>query len=128
MTASENAVMFIEIRRETLIKAKRIALRSGKWFKLSPIERLLITLSIKTLKKIRSRILKSIILKILEKISPNFVFKLKVIQIGLEIVKKRIEQATMLGYRRVEELATDINYIMYLGHSYMNTPSIYRAL
>jgi len=123
-----NIVMLVEIRRETLIKAKRIALRSGKWFRLNPIERLLITLSIKTLKKVRSEVLKSIILKILEKISPNLTFKLKIIQIGLEIVKKRIEQAIILGYRRVEELATDINYIMYLGHSYMNMPSIYRTL
>jgi len=123
-----NIVMLVEIRRETLIKAKRIALRSGKWFRLNPMERLLITLSIKTLKKVRSEVLKSIILKILEKISPNLTFKLKIIQIGLEIVKKRIEQAIILGYRRVEELATDINYIMYLGHSYMNMPSIYRTL
>jgi len=123
-----NIVMLVEIRRETLIKAKRIALRSGKWFRLNPIERLLITLSIKTLKKVRSEVLKSIILKILEKISPNLTFKLKIIQIGLEIVKKRIEQAIILGYRRVEELATDINYIIYLGYSYMNMPSIYRTL
>ena len=32
-----NIVMLVEIRRETLIKAKRIALRSGKWFRLNPI-------------------------------------------------------------------------------------------
>ena len=114
------------ITKEVLIRAKRIALRSGKWFKLSPVERLVLSLSIKVVSRVKSKTLKEILMKILDKISSSLLFKFKILSIGLEIAKKRVEQAIKLGYKRARNWIKDINYIWYLGISYINTSPIYK--
>ena len=118
--------MNFEISRDILIKAKKIGLRNGKWFRLHPVERLLINLAIKTLTRIKSQTLKNIILRILKKISQNLVLKFKIFQIGLEIVRKRINQALKFGNKKAKDWIKDTNYIMYLGYSQINTLAIYR--
>jgi len=114
------------ITKEVLIRAKRIALRSGKWFKLSSVERLVLSLSIKVVSRVKSKTLKEILMKILDKISSSLLFKFKILSIGLEIAKKRVEQAIKLGYERARNWIKDINYIWYLGISYINTSPIYK--
>ena len=111
---------------QLIARAKTIAIRTGKWFKLHPAERILIDLTIKTLKHIRSQTLIQLILKILDKISPKITYIYKAYQIGLEIAKKRVEQALKLGYIKAKKWLKDINYIIYLGVSYLNTSPIYQ--
>jgi len=65
-------------------------------------------------------------LKIFEKINPKLTLKMKALMIGLGIAKRRVEQALMIGYEKASSWLKDLNYILYLGLSYMNTPLIYR--
>jgi len=116
----------LEITKELLIKARKIALRNGRWFKLHPAERTVLFLSCKILTKIRSKILKEVIIKILEKISDSLLLHWKVFIIGYELAKKRVEQAVKLGYYRAKDWLNDFSYIWYLGWSYMTTPAMYR--
>jgi len=102
------------------------ALRTGKYWKLRPEERVILRLSARILSKIKSKTLKEILLKIIEKISPKLARKIKAIEIGFEILKKRVEQALMLGYTKAKEWLKDTNYAFYLGISYLNTPPIYK--
>ena len=73
---------------------------------------------------VKSQTLREILFKIFDKISPKLTLKLKAFMIGLEIVKKRVEQALMFGYKRARSWIRDINYILYLGFSHLNTPPI----
>ena len=113
-----------QITCQQLLRAKIIAIRTGKWFKLHPIERLLMDLTIKSLNYIRSQTLIQIILKILDKISPRITYMYKAYQIGLEIAKKRVEQAFNFGCKKAILWLEDTGYIIFLGISYLNTSSI----
>lgn len=109
-----------------ILRAKKVALRNGKWFKLHPDERIIINLTIKTLSFIKSSILIKILLKIFEKISGKLTYLYKVYMIGLQIAKTRMKQAYKIGYRKVENLLKDIKYIFYLGATYIYTPQYYK--
>ena len=106
-------------------RVKIIALRNGRWFKLHPSEQAIINLTIKTLNYIKSSILIQILLKIFDKISSKITYIYKVYFIGLKMLKKKLETARKIGYRKVSKLK-DINYIIYLGTWYLNTPICYR--
>ena len=116
----------IEITKDLLIRARKIALRNGKWYKLHPMERAVLLLSSKILTRIKSQVLKEIIIKILEKISRSLLLKWKILQIGLELAKKRVEQAIKLGNYKARDWLRDFAYIWYLGWSYLHTSPIYR--
>jgi len=115
-----------EITKNLLIKAKKTALRNGKWFKLHPAERAVISLSCKLLTKIRSKTLKEIIIKILEKISKSLLLSWKIVSIGYEITKKRVEQALKLSHYKAVDWLKDFSYIWYSGWNYINTPPMYK--
>ena len=113
----------------TLIHAAyRRALRTGRIWRLKPLERAILTLTIKTLKTIKSRILLETLGKILEKIcpSPRLLLKLRALEVGLEILKRKAEQAAKLGHRKAWGWLLDLETAFYMGISYMNTPPIYR--
>ena len=115
-----------QLTPELLSSLYKRALRTGKYWKLRPEERAVLKLSARILSRIKSQTLKEILLKIIEKISPKLAKKIKAIEIGFEILKKRVEQALMLGYTKATKWLKDTNYAFYLGISYLNTPPIYK--
>jgi len=106
--------------------ALKIALRTGKYFKLNPLERATLHLTSRLVKIVKSQTLKEILLKIFEKISPKLTLKIRAFLIGLELAKKRVKQALMLGYKKAIFWLKDLNYIMYLGFMQITAPPIYR--
>ncbi|RLJ03029.1 MAG: hypothetical protein DRP08_04025, partial [Candidatus Aenigmatarchaeota archaeon] len=81
------------ITRELILTAYKRALRTGKYFKLHPTERVILYLSTRILTLIKSPQLIEIIMKILDKVDEKLTLKIKAYQIGLQIAKKRIQQA-----------------------------------
>jgi len=116
----------INITRRTILKAYRMAIRTGRLFRLHPDEKAILIISAKAINLVKSKTLKEILLKIFEKINPKLTLKMKALMIGLEIAKRRVEQALIIGYERASSWLRDLNYILYLGLSYMSTPLIYR--
>jgi len=115
------------ITQTQIRNALKIALRTGKYFKLNPLERATLYLASRLVKIVKSQTLKEILLKIFEKISPKLTLKIKAFIIGLELARKRVEQALMLGYKKALSWLKDINYILYLGFMQLTTPPIYRT-
>jgi len=115
-----------QLSPELLSSLYKRALRTGKYWKLRPEERIILKLSARILTQIKSQTLKEILLKITEKISPHLAYKIKAFEIGLSIAKKRVEQALMLGYNRAREWLKDWKYIFYLGITYLNTLAFYK--
>ena len=116
-----------EITKAMLIRAKKLALRTGKWYRLHPTERIILSLSCKILTRVKSSALKKIILKIFEKISEKLILSFKAIAIGYQIAKRRVEQAIKLGYYKALDWLRDFSYMWYLGWSHINTPKIYQV-
>ena len=114
-----------EITRDLLIRARRLALRNGRWFRLHPAERAVLTLSCRVLTRVRSATLKQVILKILEKISERLLLAWRVVSIGYEVARRRAEQAVKLGYYKALDWLRDFGYIWYLGWSYISEPLTY---
>ena len=104
----------------------RRALRNRTYFKLHPDERAILYLA-RRLPKIRNRTLKSILLRIFEKIESYIISRYRVLSIGLSILRRRVEQAIKLGYEKAIEWLDDIDLAVYLGISYLNTSPIYRG-
>ena len=100
-------------------------LRTGKIWKLHPLERALLKLTTK-LKQVRSKALLEALEKILGKASPRTLLKLKALKAGLEILRRKTEQAARLGYTGARKWLLDLETALYLGISHMNTPPIYR--
>ena len=117
----------ITITQETIRTALRLAWRTGKYFKLHPAERALLWIASKTVTRVKSQTLRELLLKIFDKISHKLTLKIKAYMIGLEIAKKRVEQALMFGYNKAKSWLRDTSYILYLGFSYLNTPPIYQT-
>ena len=116
-----------EITKDLLVRARRLALRNGRWFRLHPAERAVLTLSCRVLTRVRSRALREVIVKILEKVSERLLLAWRVVSIGYEIARRRAEQAIKLGCRRALDWLRDFGYVWYLGWSYINAPPMYRG-
>ena len=103
------------------------ALRRRVWFKLSVEERSIIDLTIKCVRKVRSRILNNILTKIVIKILnlAEDLF-LKAMSIGIEMARRYVAQALRWGYVNALSWLRDEAYIFYLGISYINTPPTYK--
>jgi len=115
----------IEITPSLVDSVYRRSLRNRTYFKLHPDERAILYLA-RRLPRINSLTLKSILLKIFEKIESYVVSRYKVLSIGLSILRRRVEQAVKLGYEKAVEWLDDIDLAVYLGISYLNTSPIYR--
>jgi len=125
-TDRELPMSALKITQTHIRNALKIALRTGRYFKLNSFERATLVLASKLVRIVKSQTLKEILLKIFEKISPKLTLKIKAFLIGLEIAKKRVEHALMLGYKKALSWMKDTNYILYLGFMQLTTPPIYR--
>jgi len=115
-----------EITKPELAKIKKKAMRQGVWFKLEPLKRLTIDISLKILKVIRSSFILNIVDEILDMLNPIRKFLKEAWDIGSQLVKIRVNQAIMLGNKKAKKWLKDKDYILALGISYLNTPKIYR--
>ena len=115
----------IEVTPSLVDSVYRRSLRNRTYFKLHPDEKAILYLA-RRLPRINSLTLKSILLKIFEKIESYIVFRYRVLSIGLSILRRKVEQAIRLGYERAIEWLDDIDLAIYLGVSYLNTSPICR--
>jgi len=115
--------MLSTVLRDVKLKA----LRRRVWFKLSLEERSIIELTIKCVKKVRSRILNNVLAKIITKILnlAEDVF-LKAMSIGVEVAGRYVAQALRWGYVKALSWLRDEAYIFHLGLTWINTPPTYR--
>jgi len=111
------------VLRDVRIKA----LRSRIWFKLSIEERSIIDLTIKCVKKVRSRVLRNVLTNIMLKIL-NLVedISIKALEIGFMIARRYVFQALKWGYAKALSWLKDEAYIFHLGISCINTPPTYK--
>jgi len=117
----------IEITPSLVDSVYRRSLRNRTYFKLHPDEKAILYLA-RRLSRINSPTLKKILLRIFEKIESYIVSKYRVLSIGLNILRRRVEQAIKLGYEKAVEWLDDIDLAIYLGISYLNTSPIYRGI
>jgi len=104
------------------------ALRRRVWFKLSLEERSIIDLTIRCVRRVRSRVLSNVLTKIVVKIL-NLVEDvfLKAMSIGVEVARRYVAQALRWGYVNALSWLRDEAYIFHLGISYINTPPTYNS-
>jgi len=118
----------INLNKSLLIKIKHKAIRLKIWYKLNNIERAIIDLTIKCVNKIKSKKLKNIILKILNKIKEvienNFLNK--IYENGLKEIIKIIKIAYSWGNRNSLNWIKDKNFIFYLGIKNIYIPNIWK--
>jgi len=116
--------------REGLAKLKTLAVRRGLWFKvLSAVERAVVDLTLKVVERVRSSVLKealkSIASKVVEALKSRS-FKERAMAIGRVLAERLVRIAERLGNKRAREWAEDPGFVMYLGVSWLNTPSMFR--
>jgi len=116
--------------REVLAKLKTIAVRRGLWFRvLSALERAVIDLTLKVVERVRSstlkEALKSIASKVVEALKSRS-FKERAMAISRVLAERLVRIAERLGNKSAREWAEDPNFVMYLGVSWLNTPSMFR--
>ena len=116
--------------KEGLAKLKTIAMRRGLWFKvLSAVERAVVDLTLKVVERVRSSVLKealkSIASKVVEALKSRS-FKERAMAIGRVLAERLVRIAERLGNKRAREWAEDPGFVMYLGVSWLNTPSMFR--
>ena len=117
----------IEITPSLVDSVYRRALRNRTYFKLHPDEKAILYLA-RRLSRISSPTLKEILLRIFEKVESYLISRYRVLSIGLGILRRRVEQAVKLGYEKAIEWLDDIDLVVYLGISYLNTSPIYRRI
>jgi benzoyl-CoA reductase/2-hydroxyglutaryl-CoA dehydratase subunit BcrC/BadD/HgdB len=115
------------LNKSLLIKIKHKALRLKIWYRLNNIERAIIDLTIKCVDKVKSKELKNIILKILNKIKEIFENKFlnKIYENGLKEIVKIVKIAYSWGNRNSLKWIKDKNFIFYLGIKKINVPNIW---
>ena len=100
---------------------------SPAWFKLDPPKRLILELAARTLKIIKSPILVQLFNELLDLIHPTRKLTRKAWEIGYKIIKKRVEQALMLGNKKAVKWLKNKKLILAYGITYLNTPPFYRT-
>ena len=117
-----------ELNKSLLIRIKHKAIRLKIWYKLNNIERTIIDLTIKCVDKIKSKELKNVILKILNKIKEIFEndFLNKIYENGLKEIIKIIKIAYSWGNKNSLNWIKDKSFIFYLGIKNIYTPNIWK--
>jgi hypothetical protein len=117
-----------ELTNHLLLKIKRKAIRLKAWYRLNNIERTIIDLTIKCVDKIKSKELKNVILKILNKIKEIFEndFLNKIYENGLKEIIKIIKIAYSWGNKNSLNWIKDKSFIFYLGIKNIYIPNIWR--
>ena len=111
----------------SLREVKIRALRNKVWFKLSLEERSIIDLTLKSVRKVKSRILSNVLMNIVFKIIEMIRDKtLEIYKYGLIIAKRYASYVLKWGNREAKKWIEDEAYIFHLGISYINTPPIYK--
>jgi len=114
--------LLAEINTEVLRAAYKRALRNKTYFRLSLRERAILKISFLFFKRIKSEIVREALLKILDKVWPSMAFKIRALEVGFSLLRKRVEIALKLGYRRAKAWLNDLNFAFYLGVSSLNAP------
>ena len=116
-----------ELNKSLLIRIKHKAIRLKAWYRLNNIERTIIDLTIKCVDKIKSKELKNVILKILNKIKEIFEndFLNKIYENGLKEIVKIIKITYSWGNRNSLKWIKDKSFIFYLGIKKINIPNIW---
>jgi len=111
---------------------KLLALRRRVWFKaLSRVERLIVELTVRVVRRVRSIQLAKALLNIADKLQ-NWInsmktFKEIALEAGLRMAKRMVKVAVKLNVEKAYEWLNDQAYVFYLGVSYLNTSKVYRA-
>jgi len=125
MTPSGLASMGLSYIDGSVVRAAyRRALRTGKYWRLSPEERLLLKLSSK-LTRVRSPALIQVLLKIICRVLPSLARRLQALSLGLRVLEERVRQALQLGYHHALEWLKDIKLAMQIGFSLLNVSKAY---
>ncbi len=104
--------------------AYRRALRTGKYWRLSPEERVLLKFSTK-LTRVKSPILARALLPVICRIIPSLARRLRALELGLRVLEERVRQAFSLGYYKAVEWLRDLSLALQVGYSLLSTPRAY---
>ena len=115
------------IRKDQLNAAIKHAMKLGIWFKLDPLKRTALQLASKILNIIKSPLLVQLFEELLDLIHPTRKLLREAWEIGLKIMKKRVEQALTLGNKNAVKWLKNKKLILAYGLSYLNTPPFYRT-
>ncbi|MCD6458860.1 MAG: hypothetical protein J7K82_08460 [Thermoproteales archaeon] len=115
------------IRKEELTKIIKRAMRLGVWFRIDPLKRLILKLASQTLKIIKSPVIIQLIDELLDLLHPSRRFLREAWEIGYKILRKRVEQALMLGNKKAVNWLKNKKLILAYGITYLNTPPYYKT-
>ena len=105
------------------------ALRNGTWFKvLSPLERAICNLAMRSLSAVRSRKLERVLRDIYDKLLKALggPFDALVRSVGYALSRIIASVAASWGHPRAGEWAQDRSFTVFLTVSYLNMPDYYR--
>ena len=115
------------VRKDQLRAAIKNAMKLGVWFKLDPLKRAILEITAKTLDLVKSKIIIQLFEELLDLIHPTRKLLREAWEIGLKIVRKRVEQALMLGNKNALKWLKNRKLILAYGLSYLNTPPFYKT-
>jgi hypothetical protein len=117
------------LTREGLEGLRRRALRSKAWFRLERVERAVVELTIKVVKRVKNATLAGIIFGIADKLRQWMKPSLKevALSIGRPLAKRISCVAESWGNHEAEKWLRDPGFILYLGVSWLNTPKPLRC-
>jgi len=104
--------------------AYRRALRTGRYWRLSPEERLLLRLSSR-LARVKSPVLARALLPVICRVMPALARRLRALELGMRVLEERVRQALALGYYKALTWLRDLGLALQIGYSLLNTPKVY---
>jgi len=116
----------IPLIRSEMVKIRARALRRGVWFRvLTRMERACVDLAIMVVERVRSHLLRRMILGVLKKLEEAMESRVQRLmrEIGGSLALKQSRIAQDWGNRSAVRWAEDSGFVKYLTVTYMNTPS-----
>ena len=113
-----------------LAKLRVKALRRGVWFRvLTRVERVLLELTMKVVKRIRSLFLAKVVANIVEKLLEAMESRVVRLtrEVGSALAHKLSGIAQEWGNNSAREWTTDPGFKQYLAVTYMNMPSLFKS-
>ena len=115
------------LRIDELAKIRLMAIRNGFWFKvLNRLERGLMTLALKVVKEIHSKVLAkalhSIVTRLLEALEGTVSLLMR--QIGVPLAKKLSLIAQKWGNTLARKWSSDKSFVRFLAIMYLNNPKV----
>lgn len=120
----------VPLTRDGLARLRLKALRRGLWFrKLNGDERMLMSLVIRVVERVRSltlaKLVSSAVKKLLEAMESEVVRVMRTV--GRQLAQKLSGIAKSWGNESAVGWAEERGFIQYLAVSYMNTPAMFKA-